>query len=227
MSHQKKIMEFRAKYSDPTLTVMAVLLAFTTFVLTPVQATIGGAFLPLGFLTWAIMAVGLYILAARWIVLVPIVLAGILYFALRLARAEHNTLHPHIYLVASQWLTLSATFAGVVARAVFAEGPVTTHRIVGAILLYLLVALVFASLYLFVGASFPGAFRNLTIAETPHLGADIIYFSLTTLTSVGYGDIVPVHPIARSLCNLESICGQLFPAILLARLVSLHVAEDP
>jgi hypothetical protein len=52
-----------------------------------------------------------------------------------------------------------------------------------------------------------------------------IYFSFVTLTTVGYGDIVRVHPIARSLCNLEAICGQLYPATLLARIVTLEVAS--
>jgi hypothetical protein len=46
-----------------------------------------------------------------------------------------------------------------------------------------------------------------------------------TLTSTGYGDVVPVHPIARSLCNLESIVGQLYPAILLARLVTQELGD--
>jgi hypothetical protein len=51
----------------------------------------------------------------------------------------------------------------------------------------------------------------------------LIYFSFVTLTTVGYGDILPMHPVARSLCNLESIIGQLYPATLLARLVSLEI----
>jgi hypothetical protein len=46
-----------------------------------------------------------------------------------------------------------------------------------------------------------------------------------TLTSTGYGEIVPVHPFARSLCNIEGVIGQLYPATLLARLVSLAVAN--
>jgi hypothetical protein len=50
--------------------------------------------------------------------------------------------------------------------------------------------------------------------------AATIYFSFVTLTSTGYGDILPVNPFARSLANLESIVGQLFPATLLARLVA-------
>jgi hypothetical protein len=44
-----------------------------------------------------------------------------------------------------------------------------------------------------------------------------------TLTSTGYGDIVPLHPLARSRCNLEAIIGQLFPATLLARLITLEL----
>jgi voltage-gated potassium channel Kch len=52
------------------------------------------------------------------------------------------------------------------------------------------------------------------------------YFSLTTITTTGYGDFVPVDPIARSLANLEAVFGQLFPATLLARLVALHVAHS-
>jgi hypothetical protein len=56
-----------------------------------------------------------------------------------------------------------------------------------------------------------------------HLPSNLIYLSFVTLTSVGYGDIVPVHPVARSLTNIETIIGQLYPATLLARLVTLEV----
>ena len=54
---------------------------------------------------------------------------------------------------------------------------------------------------------------------------DAIYFTFVTGLTIGYGDIVPVHPIARSLCNLEAICGQLYPATLLARIVTLEVGS--
>jgi Ion channel len=48
------------------------------------------------------------------------------------------------------------------------------------------------------------------------------YLSMVTSTSTGYGDIVPLRPVARSLCNVESIIGQLYPATLLARLELSH-----
>jgi hypothetical protein len=51
-----------------------------------------------------------------------------------------------------------------------------------------------------------------------------VYFSFVTLTTAGYGDITPVARAARSLSNLEALIGQLYPAIVLARLVSLQVA---
>lgn len=214
---------FREKYSDPILSALAVAVAVLIFVLVPIQATTGAAFLPFGVGMIGLLALGVMVLAGSLRVFIPIAIASLLHLLLTVLHDDHDRLHPHVYLIASLWLTLTTTFAVIVARAVYRGGVVTTHRIIGAILLYLLIALIFASLYLFVGGIFPGAFAHLDIVDLPSVGADVIYFSLTTLTSVGYGDIFPLHPIARSVCNLEAICGQLYPAILIARLVSLHI----
>jgi Ion channel len=226
MIREERFLAFRRKFSDPILSGLTVFLALLIFALVPLQATIGFDFAPLGGAVVVVMVAGIYVLSASAAVLVPIAVAVALHFLLMLFRERHDPLHPHIYLVASLWLTLSLTFGFVVARAVLAKGRVTVHRIIGAVLLYMLIALLFDSLYLFIGAAVPGAFDNLAFEDTPRLGADVIYFSFTTLTSVGYGDMFPIHPIARSVCNLESICGQLFPAILIARLVSLHVEQS-
>jgi len=51
----------------------------------------------------------------------------------------------------------------------------------------------------------------------------LLYFSLATLTTTGYGDIVPLHSVARSQATLEAVIGQLYPATLLARLVTLEM----
>jgi hypothetical protein len=76
-----------------------------------------------------------------------------------------------------------------------------------------------------VGALSPGAFSGLQVHDRVSLPPDLVYFSFETLTTVGFGDIVPVHPFARSLSNLEAILGQLYPATLLARMVSLEVGS--
>jgi Ion channel len=57
------------------------------------------------------------------------------------------------------------------------------------------------------------------------LANSVFYLSFVTLTSTGYGDIVPVHPIARTLCILEAVIGQLYPATLLARIVTLEMRQ--
>lgn len=56
------------------------------------------------------------------------------------------------------------------------------------------------------------------------LASALFNMSFVTLTLAGYGDIVPVHPLARSLCNIEIVIGQLYPATLLARLVTLELS---
>jgi hypothetical protein len=73
--------------------------------------------------------------------------------------------------------------------------------------------------------SLPDAFKGITFENNPALANSVYYLSFVTLTSTGYGDIVPVHPIARSLCNIESVIGQLYPPPLLARLITLERRE--
>ena len=105
----------------------------------------------------------------------------------------------------------------------FKPGDITFQRIEGAIVVYLLVGLIFAyvfhAIHLFAGVS---SFHNITGTDLK----EFLYFSFTTLTTVGYGDITPVHPLARSLANFESLIGQLYPAILIGRLVSMEIESS-
>jgi len=102
----------------------------------------------------------------------------------------------------------------------FRDGPVTLHRIQGAIVAYLLISFIFALLYhsLFI-VNGSQAFKGLLVSDREEL----MYFSLTTITTTGYGDITPLNAVARSLTNLEALIGQLYPAILISRLVTLEV----
>jgi hypothetical protein len=117
-----------------------------------------------------------------------------------------------------------ALLAGLITVQVFREGPVTMNRIFGAITVYLLIGMMFEFAYTAVNLILPDAFGNAApMPGDTAAPASFLYFSLSTLTTVGYGDIIAVHPIARSLANLESLIGQMFPAVLLARLVSMEL----
>ena len=130
-----------------------------------------------------------------------------------------------IYLDVIAWLIAGLTLSIVVARAVFAPGKVTFHRIIGAVLLYLSIGWIFVGLFSFVVLLVPEAFKGFEPSQENFISiaGNLIHFSFVTLTTTGYGDISPVHPYARSLANLEAIIGQLYPPILLARLVTLEL----
>jgi len=109
---------------------------------------------------------------------------------------------------------------------IFREGPTTSHRIMGAVAVYLIIGMVWSVAYYLVAIWIPGAFSiqgPSAPGDTESLQSQLFYFSFVTLTSIGYGDIAAVHQAARMLVILEGVVGQLYPAILIARLVSLHV----
>jgi hypothetical protein len=124
---------------------------------------------------------------------------------------------------AGLFLFTMAVTIGVV-KAVFSAGEVTHHRVQGAVVAYLNLSLIFTPLYAAITLMLPGSFSHVS-AENVHQFGQLLYFSLSTLTTTGYGDIVPLHAAARSLSNLESVCGQLFLATLLARLVNLQLVQ--
>lgn len=111
----------------------------------------------------------------------------------------------------------------------FAPGRVTAHRVQGAVLVYLNVAALCAIAFDVLATHAPGAIVSTVgglLSRSPGARmAELSYFSLSTITTTGYGDLVPVHALARSLANLEALFGQLFPATFLARLVALHLAH--
>ena len=119
-----------------------------------------------------------------------------------------------------------AGILGITLKMVFQDGTVTTHRIRGAVAAYLMLAALFGRVYAMIGYLDPGAF-NISEALKGLRAEDLdgfLYFSVVSLTTLGFGDITPVTPIARSLVMAEAFIGQLYPAVLIARLVSLNVA---
>lgn len=114
----------------------------------------------------------------------------------------------------------------VVSHAVYAPGRITFHRLQGAAVVYLNLAIIFTSAFTLIWEMNPAAFTDLPgPAGGPGELATMLYFSLTTLTTTGYGDIVPLEPFARSLANLEAVLGQFYLAVTVARLVTLELED--
>jgi voltage-gated potassium channel Kch len=120
-------------------------------------------------------------------------------------------------------------FASFTMRYVYEEGRKTSQRIQAAVAAYLLITIVFALGYTLIAFLIPEAFKfpdNPPKIDDPRFGYIFHYFSISTITTLGYGDIVPVHPLSQTLATVEGLVGQLYPAILLARLVSLSVVDS-
>jgi hypothetical protein len=209
---------------DWLLTVLTGVLILLIFVIAPLQA--------IGISVFHAFAIGLLLAIIGSMVIISnspaaLVLMSIAFVA-NIAVFLLRLYYPvpfHLLILAAAWLIIAVTLGIVVTQAVFRQGHVTYHRIIGAILLYLLIAVAFASLFAFVGLSSEGAIKGITFVDDHSIASELFYVSFVTLTSTGYGDIVPVHPLARSLCNIESVIGQLYPATLLARLVTLGLRE--
>lgn len=104
---------------------------------------------------------------------------------------------------------------------VFEPGPITAHRVVGSIVIYMLLAQVWTVVYVFFYGNISGSFQlTLPPFESNSIQANFLYFSYVTLSTTGFGEILPLHPMARALVNLESIFGVLYPVVLIGRLVS-------
>lgn len=208
--------------SDWLLTVLTAVLTLVIFVFAPLQAV--GISVFHGFALGGLLAIigSMVFISDSPTALVFMSIAFVANLAVFFLRLYYP-LAFHLHILAGAWLIIAVTLGIVVAQAVFKRGRVTYHRIIGAILVYLLIAVAFATLFVFVGLLIQGAIKGITFEDDRSLASAVFYMSFVTLTSTGYGDIVPVHPLARSLCNIESVIGQLYPATLLARLVTLEL----
>jgi hypothetical protein len=157
----------------------------------------------------------------RWITVLAVGLATL---TLLVRWARHTGLDlPALPVVdASLSIVCLGTLAALVLFQVLRKGDVNLYRIQGAVAAYLLLGLGWTSAYELVFYARPDAFRF------PDPNPDqltLLYYSFVTLTTTGYGDITPVAPVARSLAVAEALVGQIFPAVLIARLVSMELAS--
>lgn len=116
-------------------------------------------------------------------------------------------------------LTIGATLDEVVIR----PSGISFNRVVGALCIFLLFGVMWAVLFTLVEYFDPNAFHYAGPQAADPV-EQFLYYSFVTLTTLGYGDIVPIHPVARTLAYLEAVTGQLYLAVLVAGLVGRHIA---
>jgi len=177
--------------------------------------------------------------------------AGMIYFGLNLVRDEKVRLVPFVVLAGlttlgggwfsldqSSRLALAAMLAsvGLFQLALLTStfrflvrpraGTTVSQLILLAVSAYLLLGGVFAVAGNLLETSAPGSFVDNGAPDRPLVWQGMLYASYVTLSTLGYGDILPVNPWARSLASLEAVTGTLFLAIVIARLVGAYSSDD-
>jgi hypothetical protein len=189
----------------------------------------GGALIQLG---WSIVILAGLLIASRnrnalWIALVIAIPVLVLHWT-----ADYSDL-PALRIAEPLSSALFLAFtAGVVLKSIFFERRVTLDEILGGVIVYLLIGVIWAQLHHALELAHPGAYLLGDVAleaassdANGDLGLTFLYYSFTTLTTLGYGDIRPVTHAARMLSTSEALIGQLYVAILIARLVGSHISQ--
>ena len=214
----------RDRIRDPSLSVLLVLEISIIFLTAPLAAKgLPLAEIVVDVLTWTVVAV-IVVLSDRPAAIVSLLLAVGLISADFWSSAAWLPVSPRVLSYIGSILGFSA-LTWVVVHAVFAPGRITAQRVQGAAVVYLNLAMIFASAYRLIAELNPAAFNNASAPDRSTELGTMLYFSLVTLTTTGYGDVTPVDPFARGLANLEAVIGQFYLAITIARLVTLEIAD--
>ena len=129
-------------------------------------------------------------------------------------------------LGALSYAAFLALMIGEVLRYILKRGPVTADKLHGALAGYIMIAFFWALLYALTESFSPGSFISEQFRHgEPNTFFRLLYFSFTTLTTTGYGDITPVTDQARSLVMIEEFAGVFFVGVLIARLAGLYPQE--
>lgn len=150
--------------------------------------------------------------------------AGLLYHGLlRLGIAR---LHwPELYAVAPILFAACLALAILgLARRLAVEALITADTVRGGIAIYLLIGCFWALVFRIVTIMDPAAFT--LSAQAHEFGHALLYFSFSTLTTLGYGDVLPLSDLARTLAVVEAIVGQIYLTVFIARLVGFHLVQE-
>jgi hypothetical protein len=139
--------------------------------------------------------------------------------SLMISAIEYGTAIPTLIVLSSGVTFAFCMLTMIIAlRQVVLERVVNTNRLAGAVSVYLLMGLNWAIVFQFLALANPGAFTGLE-GSSDRSFLNLLYYSFVTLTTLGYGDIAPLSPVARALAYLEAVSGVMYVAILVASLV--------
>lgn len=198
---------------------------FLTFAIAPLLVQLGAPEILVSMLFFIVQGVILRMFSqtrARFIlslvIFIPAVLANA-YFIY--ADSREASL---FFLVTAATFLGYATFA--LLKDIFSTKEVDTQTLLNAVSAYLLIAMTSAMIHGLISFFIPGSYNFVDIANTRSDIFDLVYFSVVTLTTLGYGDYLPLSEIARSFVAIEALIGQIFIAVIIARLVGLHSAKS-
>jgi hypothetical protein len=112
-------------------------------------------------------------------------------------------------------------------RWLFASARITVRTLLSAVSVYLLIGVTFGLIYVAAYLIEPSTFKGVSPAGRSAETAELMYYSLGTLSASAFGDILPTHPVTRLLANIESVTGQLYMAVLVAILITGYASSDP
>lgn len=199
-------------------------------ILAPLLEEIRGGDTAEGALLTAIFLLALPAMGARRNSRVYIVAVALLAPALIAKWLNHlapQTVHPAVFLVPAILFLLLCVLC--LLRFILSAPRVDANVLYASAAGYLLLALLWSLAYTLTARINPDAFVFTVGPAQGHTikGSTAMYYSIITLTTVGYGDIVPVVGISRTLAAIEAMCGTFYMAVLVARLVGIHASARP
>lgn len=150
---------------------------------------------------------------------------GIIFFAAGMFYAFNPTATWAVFLTYFTLVPYQIMLVWILGRFLSISRVITRDVLFAATAIYLLLGAIFVPLYGIIETLAPGSLRDASAAGQAVQWQQLVYFSYTTLTTAGYGDVLPVSWWARSLANLEMIIGVLYITVIMARLVALYTSK--
>lgn len=132
--------------------------------------------------------------------------------------------HLNIYLILIILLMFFIGSFTTAAKQVLLVGDIDGNKIIGSLSLYILLGLIWAVIYLILLVMDPTAFSGIEVGNWQQSFSRVAYYSFVTLTTLGYGDVLPTNHIAEFFVYLEAIIGVFYMAIIVSSLISLRLS---